>query len=152
MNLKSARAPLRVLSIAALLLALTERTSSAQETLKIQNVSRDYDLVVRVAACGHEQYNPNLCNGATRISLYHKGASSPFQVLHLPNTEIYKDTIAYNPKISTKRRGLYDDEYSFVFEDFNFDGKDDLAICNGRRGGYGGPSYTIFLFEQRSGS
>src|SRR5919205_1174322 len=67
------------------------------------------------------------------------------------NVELYKDTAAFSPETSEKPRGLYEEEYSFVFDDFNFDGREDLAVCNGRDSGYGGPSYTVFLFDARAG-
>jgi hypothetical protein len=143
---------MRPLFISVMLLFLVEQISFAQETFKIQNASREYDLVVQVEACGGEKQNndPNNCSGLARISIYRKGAEFPFQVLNLRNVEVYKDTIAHNPKINTKPRGLYEEEYSFVFEDFNFDGNEDLAICNGRHGGYGGPSYNVYLFTKQS--
>lgn len=93
---------------------------------------------------------PNRCSGAARISLYRKGTTSPFQILTLPAIEVYKDQLAYNPEIDKKQRKLYDDEYSFIFGDFNFDGKEDLAVCNGRGGGYGAPSYNVYLYSGRS--
>jgi hypothetical protein len=70
------------------------------------------------------------------------------QTITLPNIEIYEDAISFNPKINHTPRGVYAEEYSIVFEDFNFDGMEDLAICNGRNGGYGGPSYTVYLFDE----
>jgi hypothetical protein len=134
------------------LLFFAEQASFAKEILKIQNASREYDLVVQIESCGGEKQdnNPNTCNGVARVSIYRKSAQSPFQVISLPNVEIYKDTIAYNPRLNPKPRAVYEEEYSFVFEDFNFDGREDLAICNGRNGGYGGPSYNVYLFNKQS--
>lgn len=133
--------------LGSLLLLLCGRVSFAQETLEVKNVLRDYDLTVRVKNCGDD---PNVCSGAARVSVSRKGAGVPLQVLSLPNVEIYRDTVAHNPQMSTKPRELYAEEYSFIADDFNFDGKEDLAVCNGRNGGYGGPSYTVFLFNPRS--
>jgi hypothetical protein len=135
---------------AALLLAA--HSAAAQETFEIRNASREYDLVVSAEGCGEEkQHNSDTCNGKARVGIYRKGAKSSFQVINLPNVEIYKDALAYNPKTSVKPRGLYEEEYSFIFDDFDFDGRQDLAICNGRNGGYGGPSYDVYLFDKRSG-
>jgi hypothetical protein len=36
------------------------------------------------------------------------------------------------------------------FSDYNFDGVDDLALCDGANGGYGMPSYQIYLFSSRA--
>jgi hypothetical protein len=134
------------------LLFCAEQASFAKENLKIESASREYDLVVQIEECGGEKqdHNPNTCNGVASVSIYRKGARSPFQVLNLPNVEIYKDTAAYNPKMNPKLRAPYEEEYSFVFEDFNFDGIEDLAVCNGRNGGYGGPSYNVYLFNKQT--
>ena len=35
-----------------------------------------------------------------------------------------------------------------IFEDYNFDGIEDLAIRNGNDGAYNGPSYDVFLFSK----
>jgi hypothetical protein len=67
----------------------------------------------------------------------------------LPNIEIYKDTAAFNPQINKKARGIYEEEYGVIFDDFNFDGRQDLAICNGRNGGYASSSYDVYLFDKR---
>jgi hypothetical protein len=58
--------------------------------------------------------------------------------------------MTYDPEVAKGPRKLYDDEYSFIFDDFNFDGLKDLAICNGRNGGYGAPSYSVYLFNGRT--
>jgi hypothetical protein len=65
--------------------------------------------------------------------------------LSLPNIYIYRDQTAY--AIGQKSRELYDNEYSFIFGDFNFDGQEDLAICNGKNGGYEAPSYDVYLYN-----
>ena len=133
------------------LLLLAEQVSIAQETFKIQNASKYYDLTVQVAVCGgKEKFNmPNICGGAGRVSIFRKDVLSPFQVITLKNIEVNKEQLAFNPGIDKRSRKLYDDEYSFIFGDFNFDGKEDLAICNGRNGGYGGPSYSVYLYNSR---
>jgi hypothetical protein len=119
---------------------------------QIRNASREYNLVVQVEACGGENqdHDSNNRSGVAHISIYRKGAKFPFQVLNLSNVEVYKDTIVYDPETNEKPRLLYEEEYSFVFDDFNFDGNKDLAICNGRNGGYGGPSYNVYLFNRQT--
>src|ERR1044072_2349716 len=135
-----------------LLLLLIAGTAHAEETLRVQNVSKKYELEVRVAGCGGaERLNDdNNCDGPARVNIYRKGAKTPFQVLRLSNLQLYKDTAAYSPETSKKPRGIYAEEDTFIFEDFNFDGEEGLAICNGRDGGYGGPSYNVYLFNKRS--
>jgi hypothetical protein len=144
---------MRLLLLIVCFLSLVAQNAFAQETFEIRNASREYDLKVRLASCGEADAaddSSNTCHGAARISLYRKQAKSPFQVLHLSDVELYRDTIAYNSKLTSKPRQLYGEEYGFVFDDFDFDGHQDLAICNGRNGGYGGPSYNVYLFNPRT--
>lgn len=84
------------------------------------------------------------------MNIYRKGSAVPSQVLKLKNIEVHKDQLAYNSAIDKSVRKLYDDEYSFVFGDFNFDSFEDLAVCNGRNGGYGGPSYSVYLYNAKT--
>jgi hypothetical protein len=125
---------------------LTHQISYAQKTLSLRESSRVYDMTVQVSRCGEDKDNPNRCEKA-RISFYRKGAESPFQVLDLPAIEIYIGRLVYNPQIDRKPRISTEDEYSFVFDDFNFDGKEDFAVRNGRGGGYSEPSYSVFLYN-----
>ena len=149
MNFNTAKPRARTLLTAALLpLLLAARVSSGQETLKVQKALRGYDLTVHLSSCGDEE---NRCSGPARIRIYRKGAPAPFQSLSLPSVEIYRDTVEHNDETSSNPRGLYAEEYSFVGNDFNFDGLEDFAVCNGREGGYGGPSYNVFLFDKHSG-
>ncbi|MET0626719.1 MAG: hypothetical protein ABW250_27550 [Pyrinomonadaceae bacterium] len=136
----------RTLLLASLAL-LAARVSHAQESFDVRDALRDYELKVRVADCGQEEH---VCAGPAQVQIFKKGAATPTQTLSLPGVEIYRETVAHNPETNPKPRGLYAEEYSFVGEDFNFDGLEDLAVCNGRNGGYGGPSYDVFLFDRGS--
>jgi hypothetical protein len=144
------RTPLSLLLLTVFL--LTAVSVRAEETLRVENASRKYALEVKVAGCGgaERSNDDNNCDGPARVQIYRKGAKTPFQVLRLGNLQLYKDTAAYSPATSEKPRGLYAEEYTFVFQDFDFDGEEDLAVCNGRDGGYGGPSYNVYLFDRRS--
>src|ERR1044071_3774470 len=138
--------------LTALVAFLSAGSVRADETIRVENSSKKYALEVKVAGCGgaERSNDENNCDGPARVSLYRKGAKTPFQVLRLPNLQLYRDTAAYSPETSAKPRGIYAEEYTFVFEDFDFDGEEDLAVCNGRDGGYGGPSYNVYLFDKRA--
>ena len=155
MNLQNRTRDAALLLTCLLAAVACARSARAAETLKIQNVSTKYDLEVQMDACGggesQDDGDANRCSGPARVRVFRKGSKSPFQTLRLPNVELYKDTAAFSPESSAKPRGLYAEEYSFVFDDFNFDRQEDLAVCNGRDSGYGGPSYTVFLFDGRAG-
>ena len=150
MNLKVNITILRS-ALLKLLLFLTCQMSFAQETFHIKDGSGTYDLSVRITNCDEERLRDNsgICSGPGLINVYRKGSSSPFQILNLKNIEVDKEQTAFNSTITKKPRQLYDDEYSFIFGDFNFDGREDLAVCNGREGGYGAPSYNVYLYNSR---
>jgi len=142
--------------IAVLLPALAAGrvTRAQEEAAESGKASAKYDVKVRPGACGATKRGGEDADEDTvpaRVSIFRKGAKSPFQVLCLPSVWVNGEQFAYSPKTAGRRRVLYDDEYSVVFDDFNFDGREDLAVCNGRNGGYGGPSYTVLLFDRRAG-
>jgi len=135
-----------LLTWAALLAPLAPRAAQGQETFKVGRALRGFELTVSLKSCGDEAH---ACAGPARVEVYRKGAAAPFQVLSMPNVEVYRDTVEHNEETGSKPRRVYAEEYSFVGGDFNFDGLEDLAVCNGRDGGYGGPSYTVFLYSHR---
>jgi hypothetical protein len=153
MNLPAVKTSLRRGLHAAALLLTAVGPAAAQETFRAANVSARYDAVVEVAGCGgaDQDFVGSACGGPGKVSLYRKGSKRPFQVLRLPNLWLNRETAAHGPETAEPPRGLYAEEYGLVFEDFNFDGREDLAVCNGRDAGYGGPSYTVFLFDPKSG-
>lgn len=138
-----------LLTTVVLFLFSTGNNCFAQETFRI-NSSAVYDIVVEIDRCDEEQKQLNVCVGPGRVSIYRKGTAVPFQVLSLNNVSVNKEQLAYNPRINKNRRKLYDDEYSFILGDFNFDANEDLAVCNGRDGGYGAPSYNVYLYDRTS--
>lgn len=53
-------------------------------------------------------------------------------------------------QLEINRAPMYGDQSVLFFDDFNFDGQQDLAVRNGSEGGYGGPSYDVYLFDPAS--
>lgn len=143
--------------LAGLLLALaTGHAARAQEQVKSGEASKKYDVTVRPGECGASKRGGDDETAGedsvpARVQIFRKGSKTPFQVLCLPSVWVNSEQFAYSPETAARQRVLYDDEFSVVFDDFNFDGLEDLAVCNGRNGGYGGPSYTVFLFARRAG-
>src|ERR1044072_7891646 len=121
MNFSNKRSRAVLLLACALAVGPWAHAVSSAETLKVQNVSKVYDLEVRVASCGGESQDEdsNRCSGPATVKLFRKGSKSPVQTLRLPDDELYKDTAAFSPETSEKPRQLYAEEYSFVFDDFN---------------------------------
>ena len=140
------------IALLALLLVSADKNCFAQQTFEIKSSSAGYDIDFNIDKCDEERKrtSPSVCEGPGRVSIYRKGATVPFQVLNFKNLEVSQDQLAYNSEIDKRERQLYDDEYSFIFGDFNFDGNEDLAICTGRNGGYGAPSYSVYVYNVKS--
>lgn len=121
-----------------LLVGLLFATSAfAQKTFDIKNASKYFDINVRIAKC-----DDRTCRGEAAFSFYKKGGSTPYQVIKLDDTFAYVDLSTESPVDQT----LSDDIREIVYvDDYDFDGMDDVAICNGLNGSYGSPSYNVYL-------
>lgn len=108
-----------------------------QGRFKLTDASKFVDVQIDVNKC--DQYST--C-GPMYVSFFHKGRSTRFQTIRLRKTQMW-DRI---PKANVINR--YDDQSVINFGDFNFDGVDDVAICDGSDGGYGMPSYRVYLFSK----
>ena len=125
--------------VSPILLLLFCSAAFAQHRFDIKNASKDFDVRIEVAKCDND-----ICEGAATFTLFKKGESKPFQIFRLANTTflLNKDK---NPSVN--RTLLYDEQSAVNFGDYNFDGKEDLALCDGTNGGYGMPSYRVYLFS-----
>lgn len=111
----------------------------AQEKFDIKNASKIYDVRVEVEKCADWK-----CEGDAKFSIFKKGASKPLQIFS-NNTEFMREEVKLKDS-----KALYDAQSIVFFEDYNFDGTSDLAIRDGSNGGYGGPSYQVYLFSPRA--
>jgi hypothetical protein len=109
----------------------------AQKTFDIKDASRFFDMKVKVAECEEDT-----CRGKATFSFYKKGGATPYQVIALPET--YMD-ISNGGQPLVNVTMLYDQQSVVNVGDFNFDGMEDIALCNGTYGSYGGPSYDVYL-------
>ena len=108
----------------------------AQRTFDIKGASKYFDVKVNVAKCDDQ-----FCEGKATFSFFKKGGTTPYQVITLPDTVI--DVSDGGPAVNTTM--LYDKQSVINVGDFNFDGMEDVAICNGNNGPYGMPSYNVYL-------
>ena len=118
--------------------------SFAQKTFLLKKASKTFDVKIDVAKC-----EDDICEGAATVSLLKKGQTTAFQTIKMPNMylELGKDQ-----KPTANLIELYGENNSgVVFDDFNFDGIDDIALRNGNNGAYGGPSYDVYLVVVPSG-
>ncbi len=133
-------------------------SASAQNEfpIKIQDFSDRYEAVI--ALTGEDkiiitEYDEYLAPYVIRIVNKKDGKevltsySSDFPD-HLVNVN--------NEALANKKELPYGDQSVLIYEDFNFDGKKDLALMTGYHSCYGGPAFDIYLatnagFEYSSG-
>lgn len=112
-----------------------------QKTFLLKNASMLYDIEVEIASC-----EDDICEGAATFVFSKKSAAKPFQTIKMANGYL---ELGEDQKPTANLIELYGmDNSGIVFEDYNFDLEEDVAIRNGNEGAYGGPSYTIFLFSK----
>ncbi|MBV9243097.1 MAG: hypothetical protein JO314_13950 [Acidobacteria bacterium] len=133
------------LTIKLILLAcLAGTTAVAQErTFDINSASKYFDVKVRVSKCDQDS-----CTGKASFSFYKKGGTVPYQVINVKDTYVDLSN-GGKPLVNTTM--LYDQQSVINVGDYNFDGMDDVAICNGTSGAYGSPSYDIYLSSRTAG-
>jgi hypothetical protein len=112
-------------------------TVSAQKTFELKDASKYFDIKVSVADC--DEYS---CSGKASFEFFKKGGTTPYQVINLENTYVQLDE-GGDPLVN--KTLLYDEQSVINIDDFNFDGMEDVAICDGSNGSYGGPSYQVYL-------
>jgi len=117
--------------------------AAAQIKFEVKSASKLYDVRIEVESC-----EDKICEGKATFTLFKKKSATPFQVFELPDTSFM---LGENDQPSTNITRLYDEQSAVSFSDYNFDGIEDLSLCDGRNGGYGMPSYQIYLFLPRAG-
>ena len=133
---------MKTIHLICLLLAISAPVF-CQKTFELKNASNYFDIKITVGDCD-ESY----CNGAASFSFYKKGGTKPYQVIKLPDTLIQLDESG-NAQANVSL--LYDNQSAVNIGDFNFDGMEDVAICDGANGSYGGPSYQVYLSSKAAG-
>ncbi|HQZ96762.1 MAG TPA: hypothetical protein PLP21_10610 [Pyrinomonadaceae bacterium] len=125
-------------------LVLVFSTSAfVQTTFDVKNASKYFDIKVKVEKC-----DDGYCTGKASFSFFKKNGSKPYQVIELDDTQIQ---LSQAGQPLTNISLLYDDQSVVNVGDFNFDGMEDVAICNGANGSYGGPSYNVYLSSRAAG-
>ena len=114
-----------------------------QKTFDLKNASKYFDVKVKVTKC-----DDGFCDGKASFSFFRKRAATPYQVIELPDTQIWLDK---SGNAQTNYTLLYDEQSVLNVGDFNFDGMEDVAICDGQNGSYGMPSYRVYLSSRAAG-
>lgn len=119
------------------MLLLFAASANSQTVFDVKDASKYFDVKIEVAKCER-----GMCEGAATFSFYKKGGRSPFQVIDMDDTQFFLENDG-TPEVNVNL--LYDKQGVLNVDDFNFDGMEDVAICNGANGSYGGPSYSVYL-------
>lgn len=127
------------LSILALLLTIFSASGvSAQKTFLLKDASKNYDVKIKITKC-----EDDICEGKAAVEILKKNGPAVVQTIAMPN--LYLE-LNEDQKPTANLIELYGMNNSgVIFDDFNFDGAEDLALRNGNEGAYGGPSYDVFL-------
>ncbi|MFP3597368.1 XAC2610-related protein [Chryseobacterium sp. SIMBA_029] len=110
-----------------------------QNHFELKDASRNYDVSIDVQNCEKDE-----CSGKAVIDLRDKKTSNIFQTLTSEDLNFY---LKEDQKPTVNIIQLYDEQSPLIFNDFNFDGTEDIAIRNGNESSYGGPSYDVYVFN-----
>ncbi len=111
--------------------------SFGQKKFEIKNGSKAYIAEITVKNCSEEN-----CEGYGTIKLIDKTNKTVIQSFTSQDLYFYLDK-NQNPSVNIIQ--LYNEQSPLIFNDFNFDGTEDLAIRNGNNSSYGGPSYDVYV-------
>ncbi|KMQ69531.1 hypothetical protein ACM39_00225 [Chryseobacterium sp. FH2] len=110
-----------------------------QNHFELKDASENYDIKINVQNCDKEE-----CRGKATIEFFSKNTSRKFQTLVSDDLNFYLND---DQKPTANIIQLYDEQSPLIFDDFNFDGTEDVAVRNGNQSGYGGPSYDVYVFN-----
>lgn len=131
-----------------LLLIFGAAGAAAQETIIFKGKSKIYDVKVSYKQCSDET-EETLCDAQATFYLLKKNQTQVFQSFEIGETYVKL------PLKRQKKDGVTvlsgNDGSGVFFDDYNFDGIEDLGISNGNYRPYGGTTYEIFLFSKRLG-
>lgn len=142
----------KFINIFFLSIGLCAHALANAETITILNASKNYGVEIQKLTCGGiENGNlENYCSGQGGIQLRNKTTGKIVQSIKPSYLRIDKQHPSFSSNTIKESRQLYGDTYGIVFEDFNFDGQDDLAVWTDNNAGYGGASYEVYLFNPKT--
>jgi hypothetical protein len=120
-----------------------DKPASGQKIFELKDASKYFDIKISVDNC-----KDGYCGGKATFSFYKKGTNTAYQVIKMEDTQIQLDESG-NAQANVSM--LYDNQSAVNIDDFNFDGMEDIAICDGANGSYGMPSYQVYLSSKATG-
>lgn len=117
--------------------------SAALEKNELNVTADGVTLNMKASTCSSFTGEITVCNGGVQLTITNSSANI-IQVIKPSAVFISnKYTLYDGPLTDVGVRGTY----SFLLSDVNGDGNDDLVVWTGRDGGYGGPSFDVYLFN-----
>ena len=110
-----------------------------QNHFELKDASTHYNVFIDVQNCEKDE-----CSGKAVIDLLDKKTSNKFQTFTSEDLNFY---LKEDQKPTANIIQLYGEQSPLIFNDFNFDGSEDMAIRNGNESSYGGPSYDVYVFN-----
>lgn len=111
----------------------------AQHTFELNEASKNYNVKINVEICEN-----NECSGKSTVELFDKKTFKKIQTLTSDNLNFFLNE---DQKPTANIIQLYNEQSPLIFDDFNFDGTEDIAIRSGNESSYGGPSYDVYVFN-----
>ncbi|AWG24389.1 XAC2610-related protein [Flavobacterium kingsejongi] len=124
----------------ALALIISGSLAHAQQQFSLSGGSANYDAVITVENC-----TDGTCEGKGTIVLTDKQTGKLFQALTSEDLYFFLNN-DQQPSVNIIQ--LYNEQSPLIFQDFNFDGTEDLAVRNGNNSSYGGPSYDVYVYNK----
>lgn len=131
----------RLLAVACLL--ASAGVCAEPLTFHLTDPARKYDIEVLFPTPPAKSFE----GAPAQITLRNKTTGQLLQRIDSPEAFA---TFNDSQDLEINQAPLYGDQSLLFFDDFNFDGQQDLAVRNGSEGGYGGPSYDIYLSDPAS--
>ena len=130
-------------NLAIVFILVLATSAFAQKTFDLKDASKYFDIKVTVAKC-----DDSMCSGEAKFEFYKKGGAKPYQTIETEDTYLEFGEKGV-PKVN--RTVGYDEQSVVNVDDYNFDGMEDVAICDGTNGSYNMPSYGIYLSSRSAG-
>lgn len=117
------------------LLSLFGTLCWSQNHFELNEISKNYHVSIGIATCNEKE-----CFGRSLVSVTDKKTSEKFPTLTSENFTFTIETDSLNLK-----KAKFDEEQaSLIFNDFNFDGFEDIAVINRSSGAF---AYDIYTFD-----
>jgi hypothetical protein len=122
-------------TLTTILFTIFTTLTFAQNVFTVDNFSNDYYGKIQISDTS-EVFSKG------SVAIYQRKTNK--QIIKVVSDELYLEL--HDGKAIANTKSLpYGEQSLIMYEDFNFDGKKDFAICDGQNSCYHGPSFKIYL-------